>query len=83
MSARIAIVVGAGGGLGQAVALSLHRAGMTVVAVDRNEVGLKELPEGIRTEVADATDPEAPGPLVGRIASELGPPAVLVNTIGA
>jgi NAD(P)-dependent dehydrogenase (short-subunit alcohol dehydrogenase family) len=83
MDARIAIVAGAGGGLGQATALALHAAGLTVVAVDRNEAGLKELPDEIHREVGDATDPAVPGPLVDRIATEIGPPAVLVNTIGA
>ena len=83
MSSRIAIVAGAGSGLGQAVALKLHADGFTVVAVDRNEVGLKELPADIRTEVADATDPTAPAPLVDRLVAEVGPPDVLVNTIGA
>jgi NAD(P)-dependent dehydrogenase (short-subunit alcohol dehydrogenase family) len=83
MITRIAIVAGAGSGLGQATALALHAAGMTVVAVDRSEAGLKELPDGIHREVADATDPAVPGPLVDRVSAEIGPPAVLVNTIGA
>jgi NAD(P)-dependent dehydrogenase (short-subunit alcohol dehydrogenase family) len=83
MSTPIAIVVGAGSGLGQATALTLHRVGLTVVAVDRTEAGLKQLPDEIRREVADATDPALPGPLVNRIAAEVGPPDILVNTIGA
>jgi NAD(P)-dependent dehydrogenase (short-subunit alcohol dehydrogenase family) len=83
MSTRIAIVAGAGSGLGQATTLKLHADGLTVIAVDRSETGLKELPDGIRTEVADATDPTVPGPLVGRLVTEVGPPDVLVNTIGA
>jgi NAD(P)-dependent dehydrogenase (short-subunit alcohol dehydrogenase family) len=83
MSTRIAIVAGAGSGLGQATAVALHTAGLTVVAVDRNEAGLKELPDGIHREVADATDPDAPGPLVNRIVTEVGAPDILVNTIGA
>jgi len=83
MSTRIAIVAGAGSGLGQATALKLHSPGTTVIAVDRTEAGLKALPEGIHTEVADATDPTVAGPLVERLVSEVGPPDVLVNTIGA
>jgi NAD(P)-dependent dehydrogenase (short-subunit alcohol dehydrogenase family) len=83
MDARIAIVVGAGAGLGQSTALALHTAGLTVVAVDRHDAGLKELPEAIHRRVADATDPAAPGPLADRIATEIGPPTILVNTIGA
>jgi NAD(P)-dependent dehydrogenase (short-subunit alcohol dehydrogenase family) len=83
MSTSTAIVVGAGSGLGQATAIKLLGAGWTVVAVDRSEAGLKELPDGIHREVADATDPDVPGPLVSRIAAEVGPPDVLVNTIGS
>ena len=82
MSTPLAIVVGAGTGIGQATALTLHRAGLTVVAVDRSEAGLKQLPDEIHREVADATDPAVPGPLVKRIATEVGPPDILVNTIG-
>jgi NAD(P)-dependent dehydrogenase (short-subunit alcohol dehydrogenase family) len=83
MSTRIAIVAGAGTGLGQATALALHAAGLTVVAVDRNEAGLRQLPDEISRQVADATNPTVPGPLVERIAAEVGAPDILVNTIGA
>jgi NAD(P)-dependent dehydrogenase (short-subunit alcohol dehydrogenase family) len=83
MSSRIAIVAGAGSGLGQSTALALHGAGLTVVAIDRNEAGLTQLPNEVRREVADATDPAVPGPLVDRIAAQIGPPDILVNTIGA
>ena len=83
MSSQVAIVAGAGGGLGQAITRTLAASGMTVVAVDRNEGGLGELPDGGRREVADTTDPEVVRPLIDRIAAEAGPPGVLVNTIGA
>jgi NAD(P)-dependent dehydrogenase (short-subunit alcohol dehydrogenase family) len=79
---RVAIVVGAGGELGRATAEKLVAAGFTAVGVDRNEEGLKALPESIRREAADATDPAAARSVVDRIAAEVGPPEVLVNTIG-
>jgi 3-oxoacyl-[acyl-carrier protein] reductase len=82
MSGRVAIVVGAGGELGRATAVVLANAGYTVVGVDRNERGLKELPDGMRREVGDATEPAAAKDLVDRIAANVGPPEVLVNTIG-
>jgi NAD(P)-dependent dehydrogenase (short-subunit alcohol dehydrogenase family) len=82
MNERVAIVVGAGGELGRATAETLAGAGFTVVGVDRNEAGLKELPDGIRREVADATDPAVAKSIVDRIAAEVGPPEVLVNTLG-
>src|SRR5580693_8516358 len=82
MSAKVAVVVGAGA-LGRATAMTLAAGGLTVVAVDRSERALGDLPEDIRREVADATDPAAATRLIDRIADEVGPPDVLVNTIGA
>jgi NAD(P)-dependent dehydrogenase (short-subunit alcohol dehydrogenase family) len=79
---QLAIVAGAGGALGRATAATLAASGLTVVAVDRNEQALRELPGGVRPEVADTTDPAATTQLIDRIAAELGPPDVLVNTIG-
>ena len=63
--------------------MTLAAGGLTVVAVDRDERGLGDLPETIRREVADATDPAAATGLIDRIAGEAGFPDVLVNTIGA
>ena len=54
-----------------------------MVGVDRSEDGLKQLPDGIRYEVGDATDPAIAKSLVDRIATEVGPPEALVNAIGS
>ena len=83
MSATVAIVAGGGGPLGHATAVALAADGLTVVAVDRTEHAMGDLPEDIRREVADATGPAEAARLIGRIAGEAGPPDVLVNTIGA
>jgi 3-oxoacyl-[acyl-carrier protein] reductase len=83
VSERVAVVVGAGGELGRATAIALAGAGFTVVAVDRNDKALDELPEGIRRAAGDTTDPGVAKSLIDRIAAEAGPPEVLVNTIGA
>ncbi|HEV8275275.1 MAG TPA: SDR family oxidoreductase [Streptosporangiaceae bacterium] len=82
MSAHVAIVAGAGGALGHATTAALAASGLTVVAVDRNERALRELVGSARPEVADTTDPAAAKSLIDRIAGEVGPPDVLVNTIG-
>jgi NAD(P)-dependent dehydrogenase (short-subunit alcohol dehydrogenase family) len=82
MSERVAIVAGAGGELGRATAEKLAAAGFTAAVVDRSKEGLKELPDRIRREVADPTNPAAARSAVDRIAAEVGPPEVLVNTIG-
>lgn len=83
MSASTTVVVGAGGELGHATALTLAADGSMVVAVDRNMGNLEELPDDIRREVADVTDPAVVAPLIDRIAADVGVPDVLVNTIGA
>ena len=82
MSAKVAMVAGGGGSLGRATAVNLAARGLTVVAVDRNEQALGQLPDNIVREVADTTDPNAARSLVDRIAAEVGPPGILVNTIG-
>ena len=75
-------MVGAGGPLGRATAAAIAADGLTVVGVDRNEHGLSELPDGVRREVADATDPAEAAQVIDRIAAQVGTPDVLVNTIG-
>jgi NAD(P)-dependent dehydrogenase (short-subunit alcohol dehydrogenase family) len=82
MSAKVAMVAGGGGSLGRATAVNLAARGLTVVAVDRNEQALGQLPDNIVREVSDTTDPNAARSLVDRIAAQVGPPGILVNTIG-
>ncbi len=52
---RVAIVTGAGSGIGQAVALRLAREGAVVVGCDIDEAGLDATLAGIRTAGKDAT----------------------------
>jgi len=47
MSAQVAIVAGAGGEPGRATTMALAAGGRSVVAVDRSERGLLDLPSGI------------------------------------
>jgi NAD(P)-dependent dehydrogenase (short-subunit alcohol dehydrogenase family) len=82
VSGPVAIVAGAGGELGRAVVEKLTAAGFTVAGIDRSGEALKELPDGIWRETADPADPAAAHSVVDRIAAEVGPPEVLVNTIG-
>lgn len=74
MSDRVAIVAGAGGPLGQNVALRLAAAGFTVVGVDRNAAGLRELPDGIVQVPGDTTDPAVAKAVVERVVAEVGAP---------
>jgi NAD(P)-dependent dehydrogenase (short-subunit alcohol dehydrogenase family) len=82
ISAKVAIVTGGGGSVGRATAVTLAARGLTVVAVDRNDHALGELPDTVVRETADPTDPASAKGVVDRIATEVGPPDILVNTIG-
>jgi NAD(P)-dependent dehydrogenase (short-subunit alcohol dehydrogenase family) len=64
MSAQVAIVAG-GGELGRATTIALAARGRSMVAVDRSERGLLDLPSGIRRELADTTDPRWPSSSTG------------------
>ena len=79
----VAIVAGAGGALGHATVAALAASGLTVVALDRSEQAMKDLGDAVRHETADPGDPGAVKQVVDRIAAEVGPPGVLVNTVGA
>jgi NADP-dependent 3-hydroxy acid dehydrogenase YdfG len=72
MSTHVAVVIGAGGALGRATAATLADSGLTVVAVDRTQDALRELPGSIRSEVADTTDPATATPLVDRLRGHRG-----------
>lgn len=77
----LAIVAGAGS-VGRATAVALTAAGRTVVLINRSADAMREVPDGIRGEVADPTDAAKVKAAIDRLAAELGPPAVLVNTVG-
>lgn len=72
MSARLALVTGAAGGLGRVFAARLVADGRRVVAADREA---PEVPEGMTALAADLADPAA----VARLAAEAGPVDILVN----
>jgi NAD(P)-dependent dehydrogenase (short-subunit alcohol dehydrogenase family) len=79
----LAVVTGAGGALGSAAASALAAGGFSVVAIDRRADASLKLPPDIRGETGDMTNQETASALIDRVAGELGPPAVLVNTVGA
>lgn len=81
--ATVAVVAGAGGALGHATTAVLAASGLTVVALDRSEHAMSDLRGAAHTEAADPADPGAVTRLIDRIAAEIGPPGVLVNTVGA
>ncbi|UQX04854.1 2,3-dihydro-2,3-dihydroxybenzoate dehydrogenase [Streptomyces sp. RerS4] len=89
MDGTIALVTGAAGGIGGAVARALGRRGVLVAAVDRDPEHLRRAVEeltaqGVKataypTDVTDSADVEA---TVERVERELGPIGHLVNAAG-
>jgi 2,3-dihydro-2,3-dihydroxybenzoate dehydrogenase len=86
---RIALVTGAAGGIGTAVARGLADRGVTVAAVDRDADRLAEVVEklaadGLAVEAfpADVTSSAEVDAVVDRVEKQLGPLEFLVNAAG-
>ena len=86
---RVAVVTGAGRGLGRAVAIALAGRGHPVVGVARDAVQLAETADLVSaaggrmlTRPADVADTAAVAKLGDFVRSQVGPPAILVNAAG-
>jgi NAD(P)-dependent dehydrogenase (short-subunit alcohol dehydrogenase family) len=89
LNGRVAVVTGAGGGIGRAVAGLLARAGARLVLIDRDEAGCLATAASVRpygTEAihltVDVTDPESVAAAAAHATRDLGPAEVLVNNAG-
>jgi len=82
----IAVVTGAGSGIGRAIALGLARTGATVAAADRDLDAAKataaQSAERITAYPVDVADHHAVTALRDSVVAELGVPTVLVNSAG-
>jgi 3-oxoacyl-[acyl-carrier protein] reductase len=83
---KVAIVTGAGGGIGQAYAEALAREGAAVVVADINTDGAQKVADGITGEGGtalavrvDVSDPESAEEMAARALSEYGGIDYLVN----
>lgn len=85
---KIALITGASGGIGAAIARQFHRQGATVVLTGTREAALSALAEElggerVHTVVADLSDPAAADGLVARAEEVAGRPLdILVNNAG-
>lgn len=86
---KVAIITGAGGGIGRATAARLASEGATVVINDVNGAAIDDAVAAIAAEggravagLADITDEAAVRELVGRTVRELGFVDILVNNAG-
>lgn len=89
LKGKVAIVLGAGGGLGSAVAEALANEGALIAACDVDTGALRTLGDRLATRGArcmlvpmDLAQPERFAEQVSRIERELGPVSILLNNSG-
>ncbi len=86
MAKQVAVVSGAGGGIGSAVVIKLLAEGWQVIGLDRSEQSLEHLAEhdghGLQSEVGDITDDQWVTETVGRVQAEHGQIDALINAAG-
>jgi NAD(P)-dependent dehydrogenase (short-subunit alcohol dehydrogenase family) len=89
LSSRVAIVTGAGRGIGRAIALGYAREGALIAGVARTEAELDSLTEEISAfggkaigVVADLVDSTAPARVVAETMKQFGTIDILVNNAG-
>ena len=89
LEGKVAVVTGAGGGIGRGICLGLSARGATIAAVDIDGDHGQESLDAVRVAgghgtfyAADIADPEAMARLMDRIAVDHGSLDVLVNGAG-
>ncbi|MDE2005796.1 MAG: 3-oxoacyl-[acyl-carrier-protein] reductase [Rhodospirillales bacterium] len=86
LDGKIALVTGASGGIGAAIARALHAQGASVVLSGTRREALEalagELGEHAHVCPADLSDPAAPDALIAAAEAAAGPLSILVNNAG-
>ncbi|WP_088148423.1 SDR family NAD(P)-dependent oxidoreductase [Achromobacter denitrificans] len=80
LAGKVAVVTGAGGGIGRAVVAALRKQGVTVVATDRDPAALADV-DADRREL-DVTRPQALHALAQAVSAEHGALDIWVNNAG-
>ena len=90
LSNQVALITGAGRGIGRAIALGFAKQGASIAATSRTTAELKSLEQEINDLgaaclpiPADLTDPAAPGKVVETTVKAMGAVDILVNNAGA
>jgi 2-dehydro-3-deoxy-L-fuconate 4-dehydrogenase len=78
LAGKVALITGAGQGMGRAAVLAFAREGAAVWATDKNTASLKDYGLGVQARALDVTDEAA----VARVAVEVGDIDVLFNCAG-
>ncbi len=82
---KVAVVTGGASGIGQAIALQLHRLGSNVMVVDRNAQALQALREAeptIATLALDLAEEDAPQRMLDATCARFGRMDILFNNAG-
>jgi 3-oxoacyl-[acyl-carrier protein] reductase len=87
LTGKVALVTGATGGIGEAIARALHAQGAQVALTGRREAELARVAEALGGErvlvaPADLANPAAPAALVEKVEGALGSLDILVNNAG-
>lgn len=89
LNGRVAVITGAGSGIGRATSIALAERGCSIAIVDVQPGGAEETAKLVRergtrasVHLADVRDPERMGELPAEVADSLGPCHILINNAG-
>src|SRR3982750_3227873 len=89
LQSHLAVVTGAGSGIGRAIALGFAREGARVAVLDIDDAAAGATAKEINTAggkaqhfALDVTDPAACGAIAAKVANNVGPVSILVNNAG-